>query len=316
MTMENKRKRFLNAASVLSPQLYKVLSLAPDSITSKAQEITLRLNRPLCVECSDKRYYFTENNCVTDSLLNTKMVEVTERNMFETFQNICNYSVYSRQNEINNGYITLKGGHRAGVCGTAVLNDNKIVNIKDITSINIRIAREIIGCSKDILSSVDVRKGVLICGAPCSGKTTIIRDIARQLSYECKVSVIDERNELSSNVNGVFQNDMGMCDVFDSYIKCDAIVQAVRSMAPDVIVCDEISTQKDVEALTYGLNSGVSFIATIHADNKQELLSRPIAQEILKSGAISTVVFLRSKKEAGQIKSFVRAKEIFGDTDV
>ena len=312
--MGNKRKRFLNASSVLSVELYKVLSSAPDSITSKAQEITLRLNRPLCVECNGKRYYFTENNCVTDTLFDTKMVEVTERNMFETFQNICNYSVYSRQNEINNGYITLKGGHRAGVCGTAVLNDKRIINIKDITSINIRIARQIIGCSKEILSAVDVRKGVLVCGAPCSGKTTIIRDIARQLSYECKVSVIDERNELAANVNGVFQNDMGMCDVFDSYIKSDAIVQAVRSMAPDVIVCDEISTEKDIEALTCGLNSGVSFIATMHADNAKELYNRPIASYLLKSGAFSTVVFLRSKKETGQIESVVSVKEIFGDT--
>ena len=313
ITMENKRKRFLNAASVLSAKLYKVLSSAPDLITSTAQEITLRLNRPLCVECNGKRYYFTENNCITDTIFDTQMVVVTERNMFETFQNICNYSVYSRQNEINNGYITLKGGHRAGVCGTAVLNENKIVNIKDITSINIRIAREILGCSKEILSSVDVRKGVLICGAPCSGKTTIIRDIARQLSYECKVSVIDERNELSSNVNGAFQNDMGMCDVFDSYIKSDAIVQAVRSMSPDVIVCDEISTEKDIEALTCGLNSGISYIVTLHADNSQELLNKPIAQVLLKSGGISTVIFLRTKKEAGQIKSIVSIEELLGD---
>ena len=316
MTMENKRKRFLNAASVLSPPLYKVLSTTPDSIAGKVQEITLRLNRPLCVECSGRRYYFTENNCLTDSILDTKMVQVSERSMFETFHNICNYSVYSRQNEINNGYITLKGGHRAGVCGTAVISDNKIVNIKDITSINIRIAREILGCSKELLSSIDAKKGVLICGAPCSGKTTIIRDIARHLSYECKVSVIDERNELSSNVGGVFQNDMGMCDVFDSYIKSDAIVQAVRSMAPDVIVCDEISTQKDVDALTYGLNSGVSFIVTLHAGNVQELLNRPLAQSLLKSGAISTVVFLSSRNEAGQIKSIVPIEEILGDTYV
>lgn len=313
MTMENKRKRFLNAASVLSPQLYSVLSLAPDSITDNAQEITLRLNRPLCIECTDKRYYFTVNKCVTDTIFDQRMVVCTERQMFETFQNICNYSVYSRQNEINNGYITLKGGHRAGICGTAVLNDSKITNVKDVTSINIRVSREITDCSKVLLSSVNTRKGVLICGAPCSGKTTIIRDMARVLSFKHKVSVIDERNELSANVNGVFQNDMGLCDVFDSYIKSEAITQAVRSMSPDIIVCDEISTESDVNAVCYALNSGVSFIATMHADSVQELKKRKIAQKLLQSGAFSTIVFLHSRQNAGKIKDIVPVEEIVGD---
>lgn len=314
--MDNKRKRLLNAASVLPTELFSVLSTAPPSIAESVQEITLRANRPLCIECSDKRYYFTMNKCITDTIFDQQMVMATPRFLFETFQNICNYSVYSRQNEINNGYITLKGGHRAGVCGTAVINEQKIINIKDITSINIRIAREIIGCSKDVLASVDEKKGVLICGAPCSGKTTIIRDIARELSYSFKVSVIDERNELSANVNGVFQNDMGMCDVYDSYIKSEAITQAVRSMAPDIIVCDEISTVTDVEAVTYGLNSGVSFIATLHADNVDELKKRPIAKWLLETRAFSTVVFLHSRKNAGQIKSVVSIDEILGDKNV
>lgn len=311
--MENKNNRFNSAISVLSTELYSALSEAPPMITENAQEIILRANRPMCVECYDKRYYFTKNRCITDTILEQQMLICSSRSMFDTFQNICNYSVYSRQNEINNGYITLKGGHRAGVCGTAVTSDSKIVNVKNITSINIRIARELVGCSDKLCSAVSPLGGVLICGAPCSGKTTIIRDYARKLSYDYKVSVVDERNELSSNVSGVFQNDMGLCDVFDSYVKCDAIIQAVRSMSPDIIVCDEISTLDDVNAVSYGVNCGVSFIATLHADDVHSLLNRSIGRSLLKTGAFSQIVFLDTRANAGRIKNVISIDEIGGE---
>ncbi len=308
--MESKSKRFKSAIMVLPPQLYSVLSNAPAIVTENAQEIVLRADRPLCVECNNKRYYFTENNCVTDTIFDNNMLCVSSRSMFDTVQNICNFSVYSRQAEINSGYITLKGGHRAGICGTAVQGDNKIVNIKDITSINIRIAREIIGCSDELCEKIEPLGGVLICGAPCSGKTTILRDLARKLSYTYKVSLIDERNELSSNVSGVFQNDVGLCDVFEGYKKSDAITHSVRAMSPDIIVCDEISTIGDMTAVNFALNSGVSFIATIHSDSYENLLKRPLARKLLDSGAFSQCVFLDSRKNVGKIKSIVEYNEM------
>lgn len=313
--MEQRRKRFLNAATVLPQQLYSVLSKAPDSISTTTQEIILRSERPLCVQCGSKRYYFTDSGCITDTLLDTNMIVVSKRSLFDTFMNICNYSVYSRQQEINNGFVTLKGGHRAGICGTAVLSGSNITNIKDITSINIRIAREIIGCSDKLCEKVSANEGLLICGAPSSGKTTLIRDYARTLSYTHKVSVIDERGELASTVNGVFQNDIAMCDVFDSYQKADAITHAVRCMSPDIIVCDEISTLCDLQAVTYGVNSGVSFVATVHADSVESLLSRKIAVDLLKTKAFSKLVFLDSRHNAGAIKSVINISEVLGDID-
>ncbi|MBQ2972018.1 MAG: Flp pilus assembly complex ATPase component TadA [Ruminococcus sp.] len=312
--MKIKSTRFKSAIMVLPPQLYSVLSKAPSVVSDNAQEIILRVDRPLCVECSNKRYYFTKNNCVTDTIFDSNMLCVSQKEIFDTFSNICNFSVYSRQSEINSGYITLKGGHRAGICGTAVLSKGEIVNIKDITSINIRIAREIIGCADELISQINPLSGVLICGSPCSGKTTLIRDLARSLSYKHKISLIDERNELSSNVSGVFQNDIGLCDVFESYIKNDAIIHAVRSMSPDIIVCDEISTAKDVEAVTYALNCGVSFIATVHADSMENLFKRPLAKSLLESGAFSQLVFLDSRNNAGKIKSIVEYSTVLGDT--
>ena len=303
--MKVQNERFISAIKMLPPNLYSVLSKVPDIVSSNAQEIVLRVNSPLCIECNTKRYYFTIKSCVTDTIFETNMLFVYQRNIFDTFQNICNYSVYSRQTEINNGYLTLKGGHRAGICGTAVMSEGRIVNIKDITSINIRISREIIGCANELYLNIEPLKGVLLCGSPCSGKTTLLRDLARNLSHTYKVSLIDERNEISSKVNGIFQNDVGLCDVFDGYKKCDAITQSIRAMSPDIVVCDEISTTEDVETVAFALNSGVSFIASMHADNYNNLLKRPLAQKLLETGAFSQIVFLESRNNAGKISSII-----------
>ncbi len=311
-TMENNSKRFLNVISVLSNDLRSTLLKVPPNIMNSAVEIVLRTERPLCIECPQKRFYFTENGCITDTLLSQNMVKVSKRSIMEVFQNICNYSVYSYQNEINNGFITLKGGHRAGVCGTAVIDNGRIVTIKDISTINIRIAREVIGCSEALDAKVNPKKGVLICGEPCSGKTTLLRDYARELSYKYKVSLIDERNELSSNHNGIAQNDIGMCDVYDSYIKDDAITHAVRSMSPDIIVCDEISTLNDIKTIENSVNSGVSFICTLHAKSKEELMKKENIRKILNTGAFSQLVFLSSRKNVGEIESVINIDDFGG----
>lgn len=308
--MENKCDRFKNACSVMTQELMSVLIKAPQSITASAQQISLRVNRPLCIECLDDRYFFTKSGCVVDKISDQPMVTCSPKTLFNVFQNICNYSVYSRQYEINNGYITLRGGHRAGICGTAVMSNGQITNIKDITTINIRISREIKGCADKLMSAVEPKNGVLVCGAPCSGKTTLLRDFARSLSQTHRVCLIDERNELSSNVNGVFYNDIGMCDVFDSYEKSTAITQAIRSMSPDIIVCDEVSAQSDVSAIQSGVNSGVAFISTIHCDSITALRNRKIATELLRLNAFSQVVFLDNSKNPGNIKAIVPAKTI------
>ena len=313
MKMNIKDNRHLKVISVLPQRLQSVVLKTPDKILLSTYEIILRSNRPLCIECADKRFYFTTNGCITDTIFELDMVIVTPNEIFETFQSICNYSVYSRQHEINNGFITIKGGHRAGICGSAVIENGSIRNVKNLTSINIRISREVVGCSDRLFDLVDAQKGVLICGAPCSGKTTLIRDYARKLSEKYKVCVIDERNELSANVGGVFYNDMGMCDVFENYPKNDAIIHSVRNMSPQIIVCDEISTSDDIDALRFSVNSGVSFVATIHADSKKSFLSRMYAREILQTNAFSSVVFLSSRHNVGVIKEVVSADELLGE---
>ncbi len=198
----------------------------------------------------------------------------------DAFRRLCEYSVYRRQGEINQGYVTVAGGHRVGVCGTAVTKSGAVVTLTDITSVNIRVAREVTGCSCEYFERVGLAS-CLIVGKPCSGKTTLLRDIARELSttYERKVTVIDERGELA--VGGF---DLGLCDVYTGFSKAKAIVCAVRSMSPDYILCDELTGEDEQLVLTC-LHYGVKVIATLHGESTD---SRNAAK-LMVSGAFETM---------------------------
>lgn len=300
------------ALNCLSPNIKSVLEKHFDFIKDKACEIHLRLNRLLSVSTQSGNYYFSSGG----GLLQTpsdKAVIITKTDLTDAFNRICRYSVYSVQNELINGFVTVSGGHRAGVCGTAVISNGKIVNIRDISSVNLRLSREIIGCSEKLVSEIEnLEKGVLICGEPCSGKTTVLRDLARYISIKenKSVSLIDERGELAASVCGENQNDVGMCDVFNGYPKPRAVEQALRCMSPDYIICDEIGTDDDVRAIESCVNSGVSVIAAIHASNEEEFSKKPNAVKLLKTGAFKSVVFLDSRKNAGQIRKIIRSGDL------
>lgn len=306
MELKNSEKRFDKVCEYLSRDVCVALLNIPKNIKEKAQEIILRVNKPLTVRCSDSVYYITRNGCVSSVLLSQQMLTVSKKDIMQAFQNICNYSVYSRQNEIVNGFVTVCGGHRAGICGTCVLNDKKVVNIKEISTVNIRIAREFPNCSDGLFKNLGQNLGsLLICGAPSTGKTTLIRDVARRLSTDCgfKVCVVDERGELAATQNGIAQNDLGFCDILDGYPKSIGIEQALRCMSPDYIVCDEIGSRNDFDAIENMLNCGVKFIATIHCDSKKSLLKRKNIVELLRMNAFEKAVFLESRQNAGKIKS-------------
>lgn len=315
MTSIEDKGRFMQAVKCLCPSIRKRLIPLSAQLENTSQEIRLRINRPLCIVCSDVTYFVTAGGGLTSTPIADKMLIVSRADIADTFQNICNYSVYTRQNEIINGFVTMYGGHRAGLCGTAVVNNGKIVNIRDISSINIRIAREHKGCAKQLTDRLgNLKGGVLICGAPCSGKTTVLRDMARILSTEDgkSVSLIDERGELAGAVSGTFCNNIGMCDVYDSYKKSEAMIQAVRSMAPDIIICDEIGAIDDIEAIEHTVNSGVIVIATVHAANEYELKHKENMRRIFKTGAFSKVVFLSDKSTPGKVVKITEAGDIFG----
>lgn len=291
----------------------KILNV-PDKIKQTAQEIRLRVNRPITISCPDSVYYITCNGCITNTPLQGNMLSTCQRDLFEIFNNLCNYSVYARQNEIKNGFITLRGGHRAGICGTAVSDGKNITNIRDISSINIRIANEHKDCSKFLFENKNLFSGgLLICGAPCSGKTTIIRDISRILStnHNIKISIIDSRSEIAGTYKGIYQRDVGMCDVLDGYSKKDGFEHSLRCLSPDIIICDEIGNSEDVISIENAINSGVTVIATAHCSNRKEFIQKENLMKLVKLRGFKNIVFLDNKNNIGRVVQTVRCDELF-----
>lgn len=222
-------------------------------------------------------------------------------------QRISNYSLYACEEDIRQGFITIKGGHRVGLAGECVMDGGKIKTIRNISSLNIRICKEIKGCSKEIIGCIYRDKKVcntMIISPPKCGKTTILRDIARVLSEEGKkVSIIDERSEVAACYQGIPQMDVGIrTDVLDNCLKSEGMIMAIRSLSPEVIVCDEIGTIKDVEALSMAFNSGVNIIVTIHGESIEDLYNRKVFSEIINNNILSRVVILGTSKGVGTIE--------------
>ncbi len=301
------------ALRVLPRSIRQKILNATMPYSNKIQEVVLRAEKPVCVYVDGVHKFVTNNGCVTDSSCTQELIKTSVSEVAECFNNVCGYSVYSHLNEIKEGFLTIRGGHRVGISGTAVVSSDSIMNIRDISTISIRISRQIIGCAEKITDDL-VRNtgGMLICGSPCSGKTTVIRDMARILSsdYGRRVSLVDTRGELAAVYQGVNQNDVGLCDVMNGYPRAVAIEHSVRSLSPEFIICDEIGSSSDVRAIMSGVNSGVRFIATIHASTKDELRGRNAVRQILETDAFDSVIFLYGRDRPGQFSDKYTKDEI------
>lgn len=301
---------FDSAVSFLPTCLQEKLNRVSEEIKSKTYEVRLRTGKPVVLITSDSTLFLDKNGRVT-YVFSDDLYKVQTNEMKEAFNRLCNFSVYSHSDSIAQGFITLSSGHRVGIGGTAVTDRGVVTSIRDINSLNIRIAREFKGCADEILTNVfkNKLKNVIIAGPPSSGKTTLLRDIARQVSmgrfgeYH-KVSIIDERCEISPVSDGICRCDTGPnTDILSSFRKADGIMSALRTLSPQMIVCDEIGTVDECEAIKSGLNSGVNFVLSIHASSIAELKNKPQFKSLVQSGIIGKVVLL----------SFVpcRIKEIF-----
>ncbi len=302
---DNKRDYYDRCASMLCSGLSEILLKIPEVKRTAVQEIRLRSNKPIALSSGKETFFVCENGSIIYSPA-PRAVICTREHLFECFRRICSYSVYSKQNEITEGYITASNGCRIGISGTAAVKKGMICSVTDITSMNIRISRQFFGISRQLMQKLfPLDGGILIAGAPSTGKTTLLRDIAynASLGNECRImrtSVIDERGELSGGNKG--ELDLGLSDVFSGYPKKYGMIQAIRSMSPQLIICDEVGTDEDASTIAKGANAGAYIIATIHAGSIRELESRSQTKKLLETGAFSTIVMLDSSDRPCNIR--------------
>lgn len=267
----------------------------------KLSEIRLFGGRAVAYIYPDKIAYLTDSG-LTASFRNTSVIVADSDDISKTVDSISHYSLHSCTRELQQGFFVLKNGIRVGISG--IYSANGVIT--EITGLNFRMARNICGNADSIFNLISAENsGVLICGSVNSGKTTVLRDLCRLIGNRKKVTLVDERNEISYVHNGTATNDVGaLTDILVGCSRADGIVSAVRTLSPDYIFCDEISNDEDSEAILSGIGCGVNFCATIHARNYADLMKRPIARKI--TGAFDYAVFLKGAENPSEIAEIRR----------
>lgn len=292
----------------------RILSVLPRSIRvligkehlqyEYLQEIKLRVEKPLLL------VYRGEE--IIPGNQRGKPYIVTREDIREMLEYISNYSLYAYEQEMKQGYITIEGGHRVGMTGQAIIENGKVKNLRYISSINLRMSHEILGCADPIFPFITYNKKLyhtLIVSPPRCGKTTLLRDMIRQISNGngwingMSVGVVDERSELGGCYMGVAQTQLGIrTDVLDCCPKAEGMIMLIRSMGPEVIAVDEIGTAEDVHAIEYAMHCGCKMLATVHADSMGELRKKPLFDQMVAEKRFERYVLLENREHVGQVE--------------
>ncbi len=326
-TSGSDERMLARVAHLLPLELKTLLERLPESMQEQLEEIRIREGRPLEIGFRGQSRFMMMDGSLRQAADGAyKPSADTCRKLLER---ITNYSLYAMEEELRRGFITVSGGHRIGLAGRTILDGGVVRGIRDIGAFNIRVAREVIGASAHLLPKLIDRTrktlhSTLILAPPQQGKTTLIRDIARSVSYGLwpslessgwqgrKVGIVDERSEIAACVRGIPTFDVGpRTDVMDACPKAEGMMMLVRSMSPEVLIADEIGRPEDAEAIREASHAGISIVATAHAYDLQDARGRPVLQKLLDEGAFKYVVELR-RTEQGIMHRVVPAESVIG----
>jgi len=304
-------------------ELLKIFSIRLRTLLSKSlldfellQEIRLRVDAPLLVKYDNVEYFMDNEGVLTQKVADAFVISKAE--IKETMEYISNYSLYAFEEEVRQGFITIMGGHRIGIAGKVILEEGKIKSMKYISFINIRLSHQVKGCADAVLPYIfrdDSVYHTLIISPPGCGKTTLLRDVIRQLSNGTDLSgkgryhkgvqigVVDERSEIAACYMGKPQNELGIrTDVLDCCPKAAGMMLLIRSMSPAVIAVDEIGLGEDIEAIHYAIGCGCKMIATVHGGSIDEVKDKPLLGDLVKKRVFERYIILSNRGRVGKVE--------------
>jgi stage III sporulation protein AA len=307
----------MTVMNVLPPTISRLLNRLPRDMLPDLEEIRIREGRPLEITVQGRFHFLDADGKPTRSA--DRAYRPDREDCRHLMDLLTNHSVYTLEEELKRGYITIAGGHRVGLSGKTVLEQGKVKHLREITSFNIRIAREVHGAARELMPKLyDAGSGsiyhTLIVSPPQQGKTTLIRDIARMLStggFEreggmpappLKVGIVDERSEIAACIKGVPSFDVGpRTDVLDGCPKAEGMMMMIRAMSPDVIVVDEIGRPEDAEAIHEALHAGIRIVATAHGHNFTDIAGRPMLKDLVNEQIFQRYVILGHTYGIGRV---------------
>lgn len=305
---------------ILPSTLRDLIQSLPRPILGCLEEIRVRQDRPLEVITSEQAWFVSRGCQLT--VAPKESIIPSRDDCLKMLNLLSNHSLYTMEEELRRGYVTIEGGHRIGLVGTVVVEEGRVKYLRDITGFNVRVAREIKGVGEQLLASIFTGQGpkgvhdniagvhnVLIVSPPQCGKTTLIRDLARLASTgggrfsSFKVGIVDERSEIAGCINGVPQHDVGpRTDVLDSCPKAEGMMMMIRSMSPHILVVDEIGSAEDCLAMIEAIHAGVNIFSTVHGHSVAEINNRPTLGPLLKANVFTRIIVLSRKNGPGTIE--------------
>lgn len=286
-----------SSVALLRPYLPSAWLEALAQVTESVQELRLRADAPVTVSLPQGERFLTPHGL---SLMRQSDGFFCSRGQLEAcFFAFCGHSVYAHQWELEQGYIAVEGGIRVGVAGTAVIRDGGVGAVRNITALCIRLPRRVAGCARPLVPLVEEGDSALLVGPPSCGKTTLLRDLAAQLCFRHRrVAVVDERGELS------LDDTLRGCDVLRGYPKAVGIRQAVRCLAPDFILLDELGDGGEIEAVADCAHAGVTVVATLHGYSPAQMACQPFVRGLIRRRIFPRWIFLQGRERPGQIRDW------------